>query len=85
MKKILKSPVTFFFCVLLLSCNKYLGDRINSFTYDAEAQKFIDSAGITDSAQKTSHQYFRSAIEGFFIVEQVYGNISHGWWHGGYH
>ena len=58
MKKILKSPVTFFFCVLLLSCNKYLGDRINSFTYDAEAQKFIDSAGITDSAQRQAINTF---------------------------
>lgn len=52
MKKILLIQGMFFLFVFLLSCNKYLGDPTNSFTYNAETQKFIDSSGITDISQK---------------------------------
>ena len=41
-----------FLCSLIVSCNKYLGDPTNTFPYDTDAKKFIDSSGITDSTQK---------------------------------
>ena len=52
MKNILQLVVILFLCGLLSSCNKYLGDPTNSFNYDVDAQKFIDSSGITDVTQR---------------------------------
>jgi hypothetical protein len=52
MKNILRSMAVLFACVLFLSCNKYLGDPTNSYTYDADAQKFMDSCGITVLTEK---------------------------------
>jgi len=40
-----------FLCAFLSACNKYLGDPTNGFNYDADAQKFMDSAGITNITQ----------------------------------
>ncbi|MEP6951582.1 MAG: hypothetical protein ABI863_19985 [Ginsengibacter sp.] len=52
MKNVLQLIAVFFLCAFLSSCNKYLGDPTNSFNYDADAQKFFDSSGITDFTQK---------------------------------
>ena len=50
--------IAVFFVCAFLSCNKYLGDPRNSFTYDADAQRFIDSSGITDITQKSAINNF---------------------------
>src|SRR5450432_65734 len=52
MKKILQSMVVFFLCAFLSSCNKYLGDPTNSSSYDIDAQKFLDSSGITNLTER---------------------------------
>lgn len=44
-----------FVLVILSACNKYTGDTGNNgFVYEADAQKFMDSAGITDIVQKNA-------------------------------
>jgi len=53
MSKTIQLTTLFFLCSLLLGCNKYLGDPTNSSSYDSDAQRFIDSAGITDLKQKS--------------------------------
>jgi hypothetical protein len=52
MTKILQVAAIVVVCALLSSCSKYLGDPTNSSAYETEAQKFIDSAGITDLTQR---------------------------------
>jgi hypothetical protein len=52
MTKIFKVTVIVVVCGLLSSCSKYLGDPTNSSPNEADAQKFIDSAGITDVTQR---------------------------------
>jgi hypothetical protein len=52
MKRIFKLATVLFVCTILSACNKYLGDPTNDFNYDADAQKFMDSSGITDITQK---------------------------------
>src|SRR6476660_9875225 len=58
MKNILQLTALLFLCAFISSCNKYLGDPTNSFTYDADALKFFDSAGITDLTQKSAINNF---------------------------
>lgn len=58
MKRILQLIVVLFLYAFLSSCNKYLGDPTNSSSYDADAQRFIDSSGITGQTQEV-------AINGF--------------------
>jgi hypothetical protein len=52
MKNIVRLIAVLFFCSLFSSCNKYLGDPTNSLNYDADAQKFFDSARITDLTEQ---------------------------------
>jgi hypothetical protein len=57
MKNILALIAVFFFCVFS-SCQKHRDLLNNSFTYDVDARKFIDSSGITDSIQKIAINNF---------------------------
>jgi hypothetical protein len=53
MKNIFQLLNVFFVFVILSSCQKeFLNPYPDSVTYDADAQRFIDSSGITDSTQK---------------------------------
>jgi hypothetical protein len=51
MKSTLHLIAVFFLCVFHLSCQKEFLDPNNPFIYDVDAQRFIDSSGITDSTQ----------------------------------
>ena len=53
MKNILQLTGVLFVFVFLSSCQKeFLNPYGDTFTYDVDAQRFIDSSGITDSTQK---------------------------------
>src|SRR5664279_417048 len=52
MKNILKLMVILLVGASVTSCQKVFDSSPVSITYDIDAQKFIDSSGITDSTQK---------------------------------
>src|ERR1035437_5830016 len=58
MKNILKLIAVLFLCAFLSSCKKNHDLSNNSFTYDVDAQRFIDSSGITDNTQKSAINNF---------------------------
>jgi hypothetical protein len=56
MKNTLQLIAVLFFCVFLSSCQKGISD--NSSIYDVDAQRFINSSGITDKTQKSAINNF---------------------------
>jgi hypothetical protein len=54
MKNILQLIAILFVCAFLSSCQKEGDLSNNSITYDADAQRFMDSSGITDSTHKSA-------------------------------
>ncbi|MEP6927095.1 MAG: hypothetical protein ABI834_05630 [Ginsengibacter sp.] len=66
MKSFLQLITVFFVCTFLSSCQKYLGPP-DSFSYDADAQKFIDSSGISDNTQKVSLNNFVKQLKDFSL------------------
>jgi len=52
MKQIGKLTAVLIVSFFLTACNKYLGDPTNDFNYDADAQKFMDSARLTNITQQ---------------------------------
>ena len=52
MRKTFQIATVIIVCTLLSSCSKYLGDPTNSYPYETDAQKFIDSSGIKDITQR---------------------------------
>ena len=59
MKNILQLTCIFFLCAFLSSCQKEFSiEEDSSNTYDLDAQKFIESSGITDSTQKVAVNNF---------------------------
>ena len=54
MKKALQLIIVFFLYAFISSCQKEFSDESldNAFAFDPDAQRFIDSSGITDSTQK---------------------------------
>ncbi len=57
MKNVLKLTTVLFLFASLLSCHKDKS-KSNEITYDADAQKFIDSSGIADNTQKVALNNF---------------------------
>ena len=58
MKNIFQLMAVLFFCVFFLSCKKHHDLINNSITYDVDAQKFIDSSGLSDTTQKIAINNF---------------------------
>jgi hypothetical protein len=58
MKNILQLIRVLFLCVFFLSCKKHHDLINNSITYDVDAQKFIDSSGLSDTTQKIAINNF---------------------------
>jgi hypothetical protein len=56
MKTILHLISVLFVCVFLSACHKDVSN--DSITYDVDAQRFIDSSGITDGKQKLAINTF---------------------------
>ena len=58
MKNILQLIAVLFVCAFLSSCKKHHDLINNSITYDVDAQKFIDSSGLSDTTQKMAINNF---------------------------
>ncbi|MEP6949560.1 MAG: hypothetical protein ABI863_09820 [Ginsengibacter sp.] len=85
MKNILYVTGVFFVCAFFSSCQKEFlnpDDGLNSFTYDANAKRFIDSSGISDSTQKIAINNFviqlkaSSLWAGFLAIYPMVGGTA---------
>ena len=71
MKNILRLLTILLFCAFSSCQKEYLDPNGDSPFYDAHAQKFFDSSGVTDSITKNCDRQFCKAIERFPFVDKV--------------